>query len=145
MNRDCGTTCISSSDTACTKKKVHWNTPEADKSDGFTLEVVVSFLEKVTVTGTPTIEVQNGNEGTGSGRPDLTLEYHSGSATQELTFRLVVGAANAIVNVDDKLSIGSQSIQLNSGTITFTVGGANAPLSISGTQGTAAGTLTVTA
>ena len=48
--------------------EVEWITTSADKSDGFTLSVRVRYNELVTVTGSPTLEVTNGNQGTGSGR-----------------------------------------------------------------------------
>ena len=130
--------------------EVEWITTTADKSDGFTLSVRIRWNELVTVDtsgGTPTISITNGNQGTGSGRgPHCYLSYASGSGTTRLVFSLAIAAGNAATNADDVLSIGAQSIALNSGTIKDTADGStNAAVAISGALGTAAGTLTVTA
>ena len=127
---------------------VDWNTTTADKSDGFTLSVTVRYNEAVTVVttgGTPTISVTNSNAGSGSGRGPHTLSYASGSTTNELIFTLAIGAANAATNADDVLSVAAQSVALNSGTIVDTIGAGNAELVITAAQGTACGTVTVTA
>ncbi|BCV07669.1 MAG: hypothetical protein CM15mL2_1450 [Caudoviricetes sp.] len=129
--------------------EIEFITTAFDKSDGFTLSVRVRFNEQVTVDtsgGTPTLSITNGNEGTGSGRGPHTLSYASGSTTNELVFSLAIAAGNAATNADDVLSIGAQSIALNSGTIKDTADGStNAAVAISAALGTAAGTLTVTA
>jgi hypothetical protein len=107
---------------AATIDSVDLNTTVADKSDGFTLSVTVRYNEAVdvdTTSGTPTISITNGNEGTGTGRGPHTLSYASGTGTNELLFTLAIAAAD--------------------GTAT------NAELAISAAQGTAAGTVTVTA
>ena len=99
---------------------IDWNTTTADKSDGFTLSVTVTFNEEVeveTIGGTPHLAVTNGNQGTGSGRGPHNLLYTSGSGTNRLTFELAIAAANAATNADDVLSIGANAIALNSGTI----------------------------
>ena len=99
---------------------IDWNTTTADKSDGFTLSVTVTFNEEVeveTIGGTPHLAVTNGNEGTGTGRGPHNLLYTSGSGTNRLTFELAIAAANAATNADDVLSIGANAIALNSGTI----------------------------
>ena len=127
--------------------EVEWITTAADKSDGFTLSVRVRYNEAVTVTGSPTLAVTNGNEGTGTGRGPHTLVYASGSTTNELVFSLAIAAANAATNADDVLSIGAQNILKPGGaTIVDTADGSTtSAVAISGAQGTAAGTLTVTA
>ncbi len=127
--------------------EVEWITTTADKSDGFTLSVRVRYNEAVTVTGSPTLAVTNGNEGTGTGRGPHTLVYASGSTTNELVFSLAIAAANAATNADDVLSIGAQNILKPGGaTIVDTADGSTtSAVAISGAQGTAAGTLTVTA
>ena len=127
--------------------EVEWITTTADKSDGFTLSVRVRYNEPVTVTGSPTLAVTNGNEGTGTGRGPHTLVYASGSTTNELVFSLAIAAANAATNADDVLSIGAQNILKPGGaTIVDTADGSTtSAVAISGAQGTAAGTLTVTA
>lgn len=127
---------------------VDWNTSTADKSDGFTLSVTVRYNEAVTVNtsgGTPTLAVTNSNAGSGSGRGPHSLSYASGSGSNELVFTLAIAAANAATNADDVLSVGAQSVALNSGTMVDTIGGGNAELAISAAQGTACGTVTVTA
>ena len=127
--------------------EVEWITTAADKSAGFTLSVRVRYNEAVTVTGSPTIAVTNGNQGTGSGRGPHTLVYASGTGTNELIFNLAIAAANAATNADDVLSIGAQNVLKPSGaTIKDTAGtNSDSAVAISGAQGTAAGTLTVVA
>ena len=125
--------------------EIDWITTAADKSEGFTLSAKVIFNEMVDVTGTPQLAVTNGNEGTGTGRGPHALSYASGTGTNELTFSLVIAAANAATNEDDVLSIGANAVSLNGGTIkdkgTSTV---STITSVAGI-GTAAGTLTVVA
>ena len=127
--------------------EVEWITTSADKSDGFTLSVRVRYNELVTVTGSPTLEVTNGNQGTGSGRGPHTLVYASGSGTTKLVFSLAIGANNAATNAGDILSIGAQNLAIPGGaTIKDTADGStDSAVAISGAQGTAAGTLTVSA
>lgn len=133
---------------AATIDSVDLNTTVADKSDGFTLSVTVRYNEAVDVVttgGTPTISITNGNEGAGTGRGPHTLSYASGTGTNELLFTLAIAAADAATNADDVLSVGAQSVALNSGTIKDAGTSTNAELAISAAQGTAAGTVTVTA
>ena len=129
--------------------EVEMVTTTADKSDGFTISVRVRYNEPVDVVttgGTPTLAVTNGNEGSGTGRGPHSLSYASGTGTNELIFSLAIAAANAATNADDVLSVGAQTIALNSGTIKDASGTASdAALVISGAVGTAAGTVTVTA
>ena len=126
--------------------EVEWITTAADKSAGFTLSVRVRYNEPVTVTGSPTLAVTNGNQGSGSGRGPHALAYASGTGTNELVFSLAIAAANAATAEDDVLTIGAQNIALNSGTIKDASGTAsNAAVAISAGQGTAAGTITVVA
>ena len=129
--------------------EVEMVTTTADKSEGFTISVRVRYNEPVDVVttgGTPTLAVTNGNEGTGTGRGPHSLSYASGTGTNELIFSLAIAAANAATNADDVLSVGAQTIALNSGTIKDASGTASdAALVISGALGTAAGSVTVTA
>ena len=129
--------------------EVEMVTTTADKSEGFTISVRVRYNEPVDVVttgGTPTLAVTNGNEGTGTGRGPHSLSYASGTGTNELIFSLAIAAANAATNADDVLSVAAQSIALNSGTIKDASGTASdASLVISSAQGTAAGSVTVTA
>ena len=126
---------------------VEWITTTADKSAGFTLSVRVRYNEAVTVTGSPTLAVTNGNQGTGTGRGPHTLVYASGSGSNELVFSLAIDAANAATNADDVLTIGAQNILKPGGaTIKDTTGTASdSAVAISAGQGTAAGSITVVA
>ena len=127
--------------------EVEWITTAADKSEGFTLSVRVRYNEAVAVTGSPTLAVTNGNQGSGSGRGPHTLVYASGTGTNELVFSLAIAAANAATNADDVLVIGAQNILKPGGaTIKDATGTASdAAVAISAGQGTAAGGITVTA
>ena len=129
--------------------EVEMITTTADKSDGFTISVRVRYNEAVDVVttgGTPTLAVTNGNEGTGTGRGPHSLSYASGTGTNELVFSLAIAADNAATNADDVLSVGAQTIALNSGTMKDATGTASdAARVISSAQGTAAGSVTVTA
>ena len=127
--------------------EVEWITTTADKSAGFTLSVRVRYNEAVTVTGSPTLAVTNGNQGSGSGRGPHTLVYASGTGTNELVFSLAIAAANAATNANDVLSIGAQNIAKPGGATMKDTGDGttNSAVAISGTQGTAAGTITVVA
>ena len=127
--------------------EVEWITTTADKSEGFTLSLRVRYNEAVTVTGSPTIAVTNGNEGSGSGRGPHTLVYASGSGSNELVFSLAIAAANAATNANDVLVVGAQNI-LKPGGATMkdtSDGTTNSAVAISGAQGTAAGSITVVA
>ena len=127
--------------------EVEWITTAADKSAGFTLSVRVRYNEAVTVTGSPTLAVTNGNQGSGSGRGPHTLVYASGTGTNELVFSLAIAANNAATNADDVLSIGAQNVLKPGGATMKDTAGTNSDsaVAISGAQGTAAGTLTVVA
>ena len=127
--------------------EVEWITTAADKSAGFTLSVRVRYNEAVTVTGSPTVAVTNGNQGSGSGRGPHTLVYASGTGTNELVFSLAIAAANAATNANDVLTIGAQNVLKPGGaTMKDTADGTtNSAVAISGAQGTAAGSITVVA
>ena len=127
--------------------EVEWITTTADKSAGFTLSIRVRYNEAVTVTGSPTLAVTNGNQGTGSGRGPHTLVYASGTGTNELVFSLAIAAANAATNADDVLVVGAQNILKPGGaTMKDTSDGTTASaVAISADQGTACGSVTVVA
>ena len=125
--------------------QIEWITTAADKSAGFTLSALVRFNEAVDVTGTPQVSVTNGNEGTGTGRGPHLLSYASGTGSNELTFSLVVAAADAATNADDVLSIGANALGLNSGTIKDAGTSTVSTITSAAGIGTAAGTLTVVA
>ena len=127
--------------------EVEWITTAADRSAGYTLSVRVRYNEAVTVTGSPTLAVTNGNQGSGSGRGPHTLVYASGTGTNELVFSLAIAANNAATNANDVLTIGAQNIAKPGGATIKDASGtaSDSAVAISGTQGTAAGTVTVTA
>ena len=125
--------------------QIEWVTTAADKSAGFTLSAIVGFNEEVDVTGTPQLSVTNGNEGSGSGRGPHVLSYASGTGSNELTFSLVIAAANAATNADDVLSFGANPLALNGGTIKDKGTNSNSTITSAAGIGTAAGTLTVVA
>ena len=127
--------------------EVEWITTAADKSAGFTLSIRVRYNEAVTVTGSPTLAVTNGNQGSGSGRGPHTLVYASGTGTNELVFSLAIAAANAATNANDVLVVGAQNILKPGGaTMKDTTGTASdSAVAISADQGTACGSITVVA
>ena len=127
--------------------EVEWITTTADKSAGFTLSVRVRYNEAVTVTGSPTLAVTNGNQGSGSGRGPHTLVYASGTGSNELVFSLAISGGNAATKANDVLTIGAQNIAKPGGATMKDTGDGttNSAVAISGTQGTAAGTITVVA
>ena len=127
--------------------EVEWITTTADKSAGFTLSIRVRYNEAVTVTGSPTIAVTNGNQGSGTGRGPHTLVYASGTGTNELVFSLAIAAANAATNADDVLVVGAQNILKPGGaTMKDTSDGTTASaVAVSADQGTACGSVTVVA
>ena len=126
--------------------EVEWITTTADKSEGFTLSVRVRYNEEVTVTGSPTIAVTNGNQGSGSGRGPHTLVYASGTGTNELVFSLTIAAGGGgVIAEDDVLSIGANATALNGGTIKDAGTNTASTITNAAGVGTAAGTITATA
>ena len=127
--------------------EVEWITTTADKSDGFTLSVRVRYNEAVTVTGSPTLAVTNGNQGSGSGRGPHSLVYASGSTTNELVFSLAIAAGNGATNADDVLTVGAQNIAKPGGATMKDTGDGttDSAVAISADQGTACGSITVVA
>ena len=128
--------------------EIEWITTTADKSAGFSLSVRARFNEAVDVDtsgGTPYLAVTNGNQGSGSGRGPHNLPYASGTGTNELVFTLAIAAANAATNADDVLSIGTNPMNLNSGTIKDAGTNTASTITSAASIGTAAGTITVVA
>ena len=128
--------------------EIEFITTSFDKSDGGNIDVRVRFNEPVDVNtsgGTPTVSITNGNEGTGTGRGPHLANYLSGTGTNELVFRCTIAAANAATNADDVLTIGTNALALNSGTIKDAGKSNNATITNSSAIGTAAGSITVTA
>ena len=89
-------------------------------SSAQTLTCEITWDEAVTVAGSPTVALANGNEGSGSGRGPYTLVYTAtGSTANRKRFTL---ASQTIVE-DDVLTIGGANIALAGGTISDTVVG----------------------
>ena len=88
-----------------------------------TIEVEITWDEGVTVAGSPTISIANGNEGASSGRGPYTLVYTAtGSTANRKRFTL----ASQTIAEDDVLTIGGANIALAGGTISDTVRGGTA-------------------
>ena len=128
--------------------EIEFITTAFDKSDGGNIDVRVRFNEPVVVNtsgGTPRVSITNGNQGSGSGRGPHLANYLSGTGTNELVFRCTIAAANAATNASDVLSIGTNALALNSGTIKDAGKSNNATITNSSAIGTAAGSITVSA
>ena len=128
--------------------EIEWITTAFDKSDGGSLSVRARFNEAVDVDtsgGTPFLAVTNGNQGSGSGRGPHNLAYASGTGTNELVFTLAIAANNAATNASDVLSIGTNPMNLNSGTIKDAGTNTASTITSAASIGTAAGTVTVVA
>ena len=128
--------------------EVEWISSGFDRTTGGTLQVRVRYNEPVTVTGSPTILVTNGNQGSGSGRPNQTLTYTAtGSTTNELVFTsgTIAGGSNQFA-LSDELTIGAQNILKPTGsdTIKDTGTAIDSGVAISAPIGAAAGTIIVT-
>ena len=124
---------------------IEFVTTSFDKSDGGNIDVLVRFNEAVDVTGTPRVSITNGNQGSGSGRGPHLANYLSGTGSNELTFRCTIAAGNAATNANDVLTIGTNALALNSGTIKDAGTNTASTITNSASIGTAAGSITVTA
>jgi|TARA_B110000263_G_scaffold75624_1_gene66090 hypothetical protein len=103
-----------------------------------TVSVQVTYDERVTVTGSPTVSIANGNQGSGSGRGPHVCVYASGSGTNRLTFT----KASETVATSDVLTLGGANILLAGGTVKDTTDATTAALLV--LTGMTAVTLTVT-
>ena len=119
--------------------EIEFITTAFDKSDGGTLQVRVRFNEAVDVSGTPQLTVVNDTNS------NHTLSYARGTGTNELVFSLTIAAGNAATDAGDVLSIGTNAMALNSGTVKDAGTSDNATITNSSAIGTAAGTITVSA
>tara|TARA_B100000902_G_scaffold114263_1_gene115321 strand:- start:2737 stop:3306 length:570 start_codon:yes stop_codon:yes gene_type:complete len=119
--------------------EIEFITTAFDKSDGGTLQVRVRFNEEVDVTGTPQLTVVNDTNA------NHTLSYASGTGSNELVFSLTIAAGNAATDADDELSIGTNAVSLNGGTIKDKGTNTASTITNAASIGTAAGTITVTA
>ena len=116
-----------------------------DKSAGGNIDVLVRFNEAVDITGTPRVSITNGNQGSRSGRGPHLANYLSGTGSNEITFRCTIAAANAATNADDVLSIGTNAMALNGGTVKDAGTSTVSTITNSAGIGTAAGSITVSA
>ena len=93
-------------------------------SSAQTITVEITWDEGVTVAGSPTLAIANGNQGTGSGRGPYTCVYTgTGSTANRKRFIL----ASQTIAEDDVLTIGGANIVLaSSSTISDTVRGGTA-------------------
>jgi hypothetical protein len=95
---------------------VNFTTTSLSEGAGGNIDIAVSFNEKITVTGSPTITVTNSQAGSGTDAT-FTATYQSGSGRNKLTFRATYAAADGGVAEDDVLSIANQNIALAGGTL----------------------------
>ena len=92
-------------------------------SSAQTITVEITWDEGVTVAGSPTLVIANGNQGTGSGRGPYTLVYTgTGSTANRKRFTL----ASQTIAANDILTIGGANVVLAGGTISDTVRGGTA-------------------
>ena len=119
--------------------EIEFITQAFDKSDGGTLQVRVRFNEEVDVTGTPQLTVVNDNNA------NHTLSYASGSGSNELVFSLTIAAGNAATDAGDELSIGTNAMALNGGTVKDKGTNTASTITNAASIGTAAGVITVAA
>ena len=92
-------------------------------SSSQTIQVEITWDEAVTVAGSPTVAVANGNQGSGSGRGPYTCVYTAtGSTANRKRFIL----ASQTIAEDDVLTLGGANIALAGGTISDTVRGGTA-------------------
>jgi len=120
--------------------EIEWISSSFDKSDGGTLSVRVRFNEAVDVTGTPQLTITNDTPAR-----NVVANYTAGTGTNEIVFSKVIGAADAATDADDVLSIGTNALALNGGTVKDK--GTNTASTITNAAGigSAAGTITVVA
>ena len=90
---------------------------------GATIQVEITWDEGITVAGSPTLAIANGNQGSGSGRGPYTCVYTAtGSTANRKRFTL----ASQTIAANDILTIGGANIALAGGTISDTVRGGTA-------------------
>ena len=120
-----GQTAGSSAQVKASITSMNWNITTWDVSNGGTLaagtslSISANFNEAVTVTGSPTLEVTNGNQGTGSGRGPHSLIYNVANSTaNRMTFIAAdIGAASNTIKAGDILVVGADKIALAGGGI----------------------------
>ena len=79
---------------------MNWNISSYSRAAGGTLSISVNFNEAVTVTGNPTLAVNN------SARANHSLVYNAAASTaNRMTFILTIAAAQTTVQAGDVLAI----------------------------------------
>ena len=128
---------------AATIASVDLVTSEWKVDEGGTLTTLVRYNEAVDVVETGSglkMNVENDS------RTNLTLRYASGTGTNELTFTLVIAAANSAIKAGDVLSIPEEDLVKAGATSVKDAGTSTvSEVGITAAQGTAAGTVTATA
>ena len=90
---------------------------------GATIQVEITWDEGITVVGSPTISIANGNQGASSGRgPYVCVYTATGSTANRKRFTL----ASQTIAAVDILTIGGANVVLAGGTISDTVRGGTA-------------------
>lgn len=98
---------------------IEFLTTSYSKTAGGNIDVEVNFNEAVDVVtsgGTPRVTVTNNQAGTGTDATFLAL-YISGTGTNKLTFRKTYAPNATGVKLNDVLTLGTDCLSLNSGTI----------------------------
>jgi len=127
--------------------EIEFVTTSFGEAAGGNIDIRVRFNEEVDVVttgGTPTVTVTNSQAGSGTDAT-FTAAYNSGTGSNELVFRKTYAAGNGGVAENDVLSIGTNVLALNSGTIKDKGTSTNATITNAASIGTAAGTLTAAA
>jgi len=90
---------------------MNWNISSYSRAAGGTLSISANYNEAVTVTGNPTLAVNN------SARANHTLTYSAAASTaNRMTFTLVIAAAHASLQDGDVLSVNATNqISLSGG------------------------------
>ena len=128
---------------AATITSVDLVTTEWKVDEGGTLTTLVRWNEAVDV-----VEVGSGLKMNveNDSRTNLTLRYASGTGTNELTFTLVIGAANSAIQAGDVLSIPEEDlVKAGATSVKDAATSTVSEIAITAAQGTAAGTVTATA
>jgi hypothetical protein len=120
--------------------QIEFVTTSIGEAAGGNIDVRVRFNERVDITGTPQVTVTNDQAGSGTDAT-FTADYNSGTGTNEIVFRATYAAADGGIAEDDVLSIGSNAVALNSGTIKDAGTTTNSTI----TNAAQTGTLTVSA
>ena len=114
---------LSTSIVAADINEIEFTTTSFSEAAGGNIDLTITYNEKVTVDttgGTPTITLTNNQAGSG-GAATVAAAYQSGSSTNRLVFRYTQAADDGStvndVAENDVLSVASQNIALNSGTI----------------------------